>query len=145
MEEVKTLKAEREVIERTMRDPVGDIVSKFMASLRDLGDVDEEAISEAHLRSEYGRLQQQVCVLRGGVTVWAAVGTCVEGWGCCVGGSRYMCGGGVGLLCGWIARFCRKLVVHINIIGSLLVHAKPNAIMIMYKLCLLLLLLAFLK
>ncbi|XP_064396654.1 programmed cell death 6-interacting protein-like isoform X2 [Halichondria panicea] len=60
MEEVKTLKAEREVIERTMRDPVGDIVSKFMVSLRDLGDVDEEAISEAHLRSEYGRLQQQV-------------------------------------------------------------------------------------
>ena len=63
MEEVKTLKAEREVIERTLRDPVADIVPKFMTSLKDLGDVDEESISEAHLRTEYGRLQQQV---RGG-------------------------------------------------------------------------------
>ncbi len=69
MEEVKTLKAEREVIERTVRDPVADIVPKFMTSLKDLGDVDEEAISEAHLRSEYGRLQQQVRSCVGGVTV----------------------------------------------------------------------------
>ena len=60
MEEVKTLKAEREVIERTLRDPVADVVPKFMAALKDLGDVDEESISEAHLRTEYSKLQQQV-------------------------------------------------------------------------------------
>lgn len=62
MEEVKTLKAEREVIEKTLRDPVADVISKFMTSLKDLGDVDEESISEAHLRTEYGRVQQQVCM-----------------------------------------------------------------------------------
>lgn len=60
MEEVKTLKAEREVTEKTLRDPVADIVPKFMSALKDLGDVDEESISEAHLRSEYSRLQQEV-------------------------------------------------------------------------------------
>ena len=60
MEEVKTLKAEREVIEKTLRDPVADVVPKFMAALKDLGDVDEESISEAHLRTEYSKLQQQV-------------------------------------------------------------------------------------
>ncbi len=63
MEEVKTLKAERDVIERTLHDPVTDIVPKFMISLKDLGDVDEESISEAHLRSEYGKLQQQVSLV----------------------------------------------------------------------------------
>lgn len=60
MEEVKTLKAEREVTEKTLRDPVADIVPKFMSALKDLGDVDEESISEAHLRTEYSRLQQEV-------------------------------------------------------------------------------------
>ena len=60
MEEVKTLKAEREVTEKTLRDPVADIVPKFMAALKDLGDVDEESISEAHLRTEYSKLQQEV-------------------------------------------------------------------------------------
>ena len=60
MEEVKTLKAEREVTERTLRDPVADIVPKFMSALKDLGDVDEESISEAHLRTEYSKLQQEV-------------------------------------------------------------------------------------
>ena len=65
MEEVKTLKAEREVIERTLRDPVADVVPKFMAALKDLGDVDEESISEAHLRTEYSKLQQQVSGMGG--------------------------------------------------------------------------------
>ena len=60
MEEVKTLKAEREVTEKTLRDPVADIVPKFMSALKDLGDVDEESISEAHLRTEYSKLQQEV-------------------------------------------------------------------------------------
>lgn len=60
MEEVRTLKAERETIEQTLRDPVADIVPKFLQALKDLGDVDEESISEAHLRSEYGQVQQQV-------------------------------------------------------------------------------------
>ena len=71
MEEVKTLKAEREVTEKTLRDPVADIVPKFMSALKDFGDVDEESISEAHLRAEYSRLQQEVsgvttCFGRGG-------------------------------------------------------------------------------
>ena len=60
MEEVRTLKAERESIEQTLRDPVADIVPKFLQALNDLGDVDEESISEAHLRSEYGQVQQHV-------------------------------------------------------------------------------------
>ena len=60
MEEVKTLKAEREVTEKTLRDPVADIVPKFMSALKDFGDVDEESISEAHLRADYSRLQQEV-------------------------------------------------------------------------------------
>lgn len=63
MEEVKTLKAEREVTEKTLRDPVADIVPKFMSALKDLGDVDEESISEAHLRTEYSKLQQEVSEL----------------------------------------------------------------------------------
>ena len=67
MDEVCTLKTEREVIETTLRDPVADIselrnvrtlgpwppfppVPKFLQALKDLGDVDEEAISEAHFR-----------------------------------------------------------------------------------------------
>ena len=60
MEEVRTLKAERETLEQRLRDPVADIIPKFLQALKDLGDVDEESISEAHLRSEYGLLQQQV-------------------------------------------------------------------------------------
>ena len=60
MEEVRTLKAEREVIEQTLRDPVDDISPKFLQALKDLGDVDEEALSEAHLRSEYSSTQKQV-------------------------------------------------------------------------------------
>ena len=100
MEEVKTIKVEREVIETTLRDPVADIgkreggggrgrmgeggrederskesrhtqpsyphtflphtAPKFLQALKDFGDVDEEAISEGHLLTEYGRLQQQV-------------------------------------------------------------------------------------
>ncbi len=82
MEEVKTLKAEREVIERTLHDPVSDIIPKFMTSLKDLGDVDEESISEAHLRSEYGRLQQQVGVesgVGGELSGWNDVSPVLEG------------------------------------------------------------------
>ena len=33
---------------------------KFLQALKDFGDVDEEAISEAHLLTEYSQLQQQV-------------------------------------------------------------------------------------
>lgn len=36
------------------------LAPKFLQALKDLGDVDEEAISEAHLRTEYGKLQEQV-------------------------------------------------------------------------------------
>ncbi len=60
MEEVRTLKAERDTLEQRLRDPVADIIPKFLQALKDLGDVDEESISEAHLRAEYGLLQQQV-------------------------------------------------------------------------------------
>ena len=60
MEEVRTLKAERESIEQTLRDPIADIIPKFMQALKDFGDVDEEALSETHLRAEYGAAQQQV-------------------------------------------------------------------------------------
>ena len=35
---------------------------KFLQALKELGDVDEEAISEAHLRGEFGKLQQQVII-----------------------------------------------------------------------------------
>ena len=114
MEEVGTLKAERETIERTLRDNVADIsehgegwgggsratyqlgvelvdslsppppppspppppppppppsplpAPKFLQALKDFGDVDEEAISEAHLRTEYGHLQTQVSVMGSG-------------------------------------------------------------------------------
>jgi programmed cell death 6-interacting protein len=60
MEAVRTLKAEREALEQTLRDPVADVIPKFLQALKDLGDVDEESISEAHLRSEFGAVQQQV-------------------------------------------------------------------------------------
>ena len=60
MEEVRTVKAERETIEQSLRDPVADVVPKFLQALKDLGDVDEESITEAHLRAEYGQIQQQV-------------------------------------------------------------------------------------
>ncbi|CAI8016396.1 Programmed cell death 6-interacting protein, partial [Geodia barretti] len=60
MEEVMTLKAEREVIERTLRENIADITGKFLKALKDFGDVDEETISEAHLRTEYGSVQTQV-------------------------------------------------------------------------------------
>ena len=60
MEQVRTLKAERETIEQALRDPVADVIPKFLQALKDLGDVDEESISEAHLRSEYSATQQQV-------------------------------------------------------------------------------------
>ena len=36
------------------------LAPKFLQALKDLGDVDEEAISETHLRGEYGKIQQQV-------------------------------------------------------------------------------------
>ena len=110
MEEVLTLKAEREVIERTLRENVADIsksasvvrvlylpptpppahslttralthhpAGKFLQALKDYGDVDEEAISEAHLRTEYGSVQSQVHT--------AGIGLCVE-----YSENRVMCG-----------------------------------------------------
>lgn len=48
---------------------MADVVPKFLQALKDLGDVDEEAISEAHLRSEYSQLQQQVWSPGGHVVV----------------------------------------------------------------------------
>ena len=60
MEEVHSLKAERETLEQTLRDPVTDIIPSFLQSLKDLGEVDEESISESHLRSEFGQVQHQV-------------------------------------------------------------------------------------
>lgn len=84
MEEVGALKAEREVLEQQLKGPVTDIseresqymlpilprlniffsflclAGKFLAGLKEVGDVDEEATSEAHLQSEYGKLKEQV-------------------------------------------------------------------------------------
>ena len=50
----------------TTHHPAG----KFLLALKDYGDVDEEAISEAHLRTEYGSVQSQVHT--------AGIGLCVE-------------------------------------------------------------------
>lgn len=82
MEEVGALKAEREVLEQQLKGPVADIsnliwgetllkllfsffvenlAGKFLSGLKEVGDVDEEATSEAHLQSEYGKLREQVC------------------------------------------------------------------------------------
>ena len=81
MEDVKTIKAEREVLEKQLKEPVSDISNlylcvlfmiflslslsvhsapKFLQALKEMGDVDEEAISEAHIRGEYGKYQEQV-------------------------------------------------------------------------------------
>lgn len=60
MEEVATLKAEREVVVKELKDPVADITPKFMEALKDEGMVDEESLSEAHLSTAYSKLQEQV-------------------------------------------------------------------------------------
>ena len=39
---------------------LSSLAPKFLQALKDLGDVDEEAISETHLRGEYGKIQEQV-------------------------------------------------------------------------------------
>ncbi|KAL5508811.1 hypothetical protein EMCRGX_G004061 [Ephydatia muelleri] len=59
MEQVTQLKEAREVLEKRLNDPVTDIVPKFMEALK-LGDLDSEAISDAHLTLAYGGLQQEV-------------------------------------------------------------------------------------
>ena len=41
-------------------NPIPLAAPKFLQALKDLGDTDEEAVSDAHLMTEYGRLQQQV-------------------------------------------------------------------------------------
>ena len=41
----------------------GRAAGKFLQALKDFGDVDEEVISEAHLRTEYGSVQGQVRAL----------------------------------------------------------------------------------
>ena len=38
----------------------GGAAGKFLQTLKDFGDVDEETISEAHLRTGYGSVQAQV-------------------------------------------------------------------------------------
>lgn len=49
---------------------------KFLQALKDFGDVDEETISEAHLRTEYGSVQTQV--LSPHVTSMAVVYMCTH-------------------------------------------------------------------
>ena len=36
------------------------VAGKFLTALKEVGDVDEEATTEAHLQSEYGKLKEQV-------------------------------------------------------------------------------------
>ncbi|XP_052804277.1 programmed cell death 6-interacting protein-like isoform X2 [Mya arenaria] len=60
MEEVESIKAEREVIESELREAKFDMAGKFMAALSADGLVNEEALSSEELDRVYGPLRQQV-------------------------------------------------------------------------------------
>ncbi|GAB1608342.1 programmed cell death 6-interacting protein-like isoform X6 [Argonauta hians] len=60
MEEVETIKAEREVIEREIKDATFDIRGKFLAAMAQDGLVNEEAISMPELNRIFSPLREQV-------------------------------------------------------------------------------------
>ncbi|XP_019630118.1 PREDICTED: programmed cell death 6-interacting protein-like isoform X3 [Branchiostoma belcheri] len=60
MEEVETIKAERDVIESEIKEAKSDISSKFLTALAQDGVVNEESLSVGELDRMFGPLQQQV-------------------------------------------------------------------------------------
>ncbi|KAL3279081.1 hypothetical protein HHI36_016595 [Cryptolaemus montrouzieri] len=60
MEEVETLKAERDVIESELKNTTVDMKDKFMAALAQDGAISEAALSIESLGETYGPLQKQV-------------------------------------------------------------------------------------
>ncbi|KAK9879303.1 hypothetical protein WA026_004156 [Henosepilachna vigintioctopunctata] len=60
MEEVETLKAERDVIESELKNTATDMKDKFMSALAQDGAISEAAISVESLGETYGPLQKQV-------------------------------------------------------------------------------------
>ncbi|XP_063423145.1 programmed cell death 6-interacting protein-like isoform X1 [Mytilus trossulus] len=60
MEEVATIKAEREVIETEIKDVTFDMSSKFFSAMASDGLIDEESLSVGELDRMYGPLREQV-------------------------------------------------------------------------------------
>ncbi|KAI0233522.1 Programmed cell death 6-interacting protein [Lamellibrachia satsuma] len=60
VEEVETIKAERDVIEKEIKEAKSDLSSKFMRSLAQDGAVDEETLSTQELDNLYSPLREQV-------------------------------------------------------------------------------------
>ncbi|BES95190.1 unnamed protein product [Nesidiocoris tenuis] len=60
MEEVETLKAERDAIECELKSPTTDMKETFLMSLADQGHINETVLSTESLGKAYGPLQQQV-------------------------------------------------------------------------------------
>ncbi|XP_024083246.1 programmed cell death 6-interacting protein [Cimex lectularius] len=60
MEEVETMKAERDVIEMELKSTMTDLKDVFLASLADQGHINEPAVSTETLGKAYGPLQQNV-------------------------------------------------------------------------------------
>uniref|UniRef100_A0A069DX83 Putative programmed cell death protein n=1 Tax=Panstrongylus megistus TaxID=65343 RepID=A0A069DX83_9HEMI len=60
MDEVETLKAERDTIEGELKSATTDMKEKFLMSLADHGSINETAMSTEALGRSYGSLQQQV-------------------------------------------------------------------------------------
>ncbi|XP_048781056.2 programmed cell death 6-interacting protein-like isoform X4 [Ostrea edulis] len=60
MEEVETIKAEREVMENELKDAKFDMTSKFFSALATDGAINEEMLSGSELDRIYGPLRQQV-------------------------------------------------------------------------------------
>ncbi|XP_052824372.1 programmed cell death 6-interacting protein, partial [Octopus bimaculoides] len=60
MEQVETIKAEREAIEREIKDATFDISSKFLSAMAQDGLINEEAISVPELNRIFGPLREQV-------------------------------------------------------------------------------------
>lgn len=60
MEDVATIKAEREVIENELKSATADMRSTFLRALSDDGAISEATISNEALERIYGPLQNQV-------------------------------------------------------------------------------------
>lgn len=60
MEDVSTIKAEREVIESELKSATADMKSQFLRALADDGAISEAALSTETLGRMYGPLQKQV-------------------------------------------------------------------------------------
>ncbi|XP_078334645.1 programmed cell death 6-interacting protein-like isoform X3 [Crassostrea virginica] len=60
MEQVETIKAEREVVENEFKEAKFDMTSKFFSALAADGAINEEMLSESELDRIYGPLRQQV-------------------------------------------------------------------------------------